>query len=72
MHAYMDDETLCELNWTHKYLINSCEDDSGEGSLFNSVSSKVASIESQDVGQRGGPITFMFIISFIIRNEVQY
>ena len=69
MRAYMDDETLRELNWTHKYLINSCEDDSGEGSLFNSVSSKVATIETEDTGQRGGPITFMLIISFIISSS---
>ena len=70
MRAYMDNETLRELNWTHKYLINSCEDGSGEGSLFNSVSSKVASFETQDVGQHGGPITFMLIIcSFIISSS---
>jgi len=69
MRQYMDDETLRELNWTHKYLINSCEDDSGEGSLFNSVSSKVASMEAENIGQHGGPITFMFIISFIISSS---
>ena len=34
-------------------MINSCEDDSGEGSIFNSVSSKVASIETEDAGQHG-------------------
>lgn len=67
----MDNETLRELNWTHnKYLINSCEDGAGEGSLFNSVSSKVAScFETQDVGQHGGSIMFMLIISFIISSS---
>ena len=69
MRAYMDDETLRELNWTHKYLLNSCEDSSGDGSLFNSVSSKVANLESLDVGQGGGPITFMLIISFILSSS---
>ena len=64
-----DDELLNELTWLHTFLLNCCKNDSGEGSLYNTVSSEINRLCKLDSKFIGGPVTFMVIISNIISSS---
>lgn len=63
MRSYLDDETLNELSWTHTFFHNSCESESGPGSLFNIVASEIDRLIGINSGYSGGPVTLMVILS---------
>ena len=63
MRLYLDDETLNELAWTHSFFHNSCESESGHGSLFSLVASEVDRLIGINAGYSGGPVTLMIILS---------
>ena len=70
MCQYLDDnELLDNLTWSHTFLLNCCENDLGEGSLYNTVSSEIDRLCKLDSKFIGGPVTFMVIISNIISSS---
>lgn len=70
MRQYLDDEELLdELTWTHTFLLNCCENESGEGSLYNTVSAEIDRLRKHNTSFVGGPVTFMIILSNIISSS---
>ena len=70
MRQYLDDDELLDkLTWSHTFLLNCCENESGEGSLYNTVSSEIDRLRKIDSKFIGGPVTFMVIISNIISSQ---
>ena len=70
MRQYLDDNKLHdELTWSHTFLLNCCKNESGEGSLYNTVSSEIDRLRKLDSKFIGGPVTFMVIISNIISSS---
>ena len=69
MRAYMDDELLNELTWTHSFLHQSCETVSGDGSLYNVVAAEVERFRLISSSTLGGPVTLMIILSNIVSSS---
>ena len=70
MREYLaDEEILDELTWTHNFLLNCCESDNGDGSLYNAVSSEIDRLRKENSSCIGGPVTFMVILSNIISSS---
>ena len=70
MREYLaDDEILDELTWTHNFLLNCCESENGDGSLYNTVASEIDRLRKENSSCIGGPVTFMVILSNIISSS---
>ena len=66
MREYLaDKEILDELTWTHTFLLNCCKSESGDGSIYDTVSSEIDRLRKEDLSCIGGPVTFMVILSNI-------